>query len=55
MKVFLFCHEKIGYTIFTKLKNYINYHIKYNNMNVNTLYYYNHIHRKKKYMHTKDD
>ena len=55
IKVFLFCNEKIGYTIFTKLKNYINYHIKYNNMNVNTLYYYNHIHRKKKYMHTKDD
>jgi hypothetical protein len=55
IKVFLFCHEKIGYTIFTKLKNYINYHIKYNNMNVNTLYYYNHIHRKKKFMDVKNE
>ena len=52
IKVFLFCDEKVGYTIFYKLKNYINYHIKYNSMNVNTLYYYYNI-QKRKYIHNK--
>ena len=48
IKVFLFCDDKVGSTIFNRLRNYINYHIKYNTININTLIYYHFIHMKQR-------
>ena len=55
IKVFLFCNDTIGSTIFNRLRNYINYHIKYNTININTLIYYHFIHMKRRRIKNKNN